>query len=97
MTQYFFTLIIHLLGFLNGAPPSAVDPADDCGINRWVLFKLGSVSTELDKLQNPDSEANLQADNKSETFRKQYTFANNYSKRGRRWWLSYRNTDSTVQ
>jgi hypothetical protein len=32
-------------------------------------------------------------DNKCETFRKQYRFANNYSKRGKRWWLSYHNTD----
>jgi hypothetical protein len=42
------------------------------------------VGKELDKLQNPDSEANLQLDNKCETFRKQYRFANNYSKRGKR-------------
>jgi hypothetical protein len=39
---------------------------------------------ETDKLQNPDSEASLQADNKRETFRKLYRFASNYNKRGKR-------------
>jgi len=48
---------------------------------------------ESDKLQNPNSEANLQAHNKRETFRKQYRFAKNYSKRGKRWRLRYSHTD----
>jgi len=50
----------------------------------FIEVRQLSVGKESDKLQNPDSAANLQADNKREIFRKKYRFANNYSKRGKR-------------